>query len=83
MSEFTTSQLKRIGASMLKYAAQKRYDKLVGISDPANRLYQAGWNDGEWTCCECGGMIGKNLNGVSPYALARQHAEKCEELNHG
>jgi hypothetical protein len=83
MPEFTTSQLKRIGGTMLKDDAQARFDNLVGVAHPENRLYQAGWDNGEWTCCECGGMIGKNLNGVSPYALARQHAAKCEELNHG
>ena len=45
-----------------------------------NVLYNAGWERGEWTCAECGTMIGKNLNGDGPYALAREHAEKCNKI---
>ena len=41
-------------------------------------LYDAGWSDnGEWTCALCGVMIGKNLNGARPFALANEHAEQC------
>jgi len=43
------------------------------------KIYNAGWKNGEWTCCECGCMIGKNLKGESPYYLARGHAMKCGE----
>ena len=40
-------------------------------------VYNAGWHNGEWTCCCCGRMIGKNLNGDKPFLLARRHAESC------
>jgi len=40
--------------------------------------YYYGWDkNGEWTCPKCGTHIGKNLLGDKPYALARQHVEKC------
>jgi transcription initiation factor TFIIIB Brf1 subunit/transcription initiation factor TFIIB len=43
------------------------------------KINQAGWYAGEWTCCKCGCMIGKNLKSEVPYFLARQHAKKCAE----
>jgi len=44
-------------------------------------LLRAGWCPaGEWTCAKCGTMLGKNLNGDSPFALAREHvAAGCPE----
>jgi len=45
-------------------------------------LLRAGWctDSGEWTCAQCGTMLGKNLHGDSPFALARQHVEDgCPE----
>ena len=41
------------------------------------KLNLAGWFNGEWTCACCGTMIGKNLKGESPFALARIHSYEC------
>jgi hypothetical protein len=70
--------LKRVGAIMLMNDAIKRYQKLSKTTmwDEEDLIYNAGWDKyGEWTCCKCGAMIGKNLNGHRPFALARKHAK--------
>lgn len=44
----------------------------------ADKLYNAGWDGvGEWTCANCGRMIGKNPKGDKPFLLARNHANEC------
>lgn len=48
---------------------------------PSDKLRNAGWHNGEWTCAKCGLMIGKNLIGESPFLLARQHAMQCTLKN--
>lgn len=68
----------------LKEAAIRRYQQIVEGDicppQPWLRIYHAGWDDnGEWTCCCCGRMYGKNLNGDKPYLLARIHAMNCPE----
>lgn len=82
---FTPASFKRIGATMLKDDAIERYESFKNSPDntwnDALLVYNAGWDShGEWTCCQCGTMIGKNLNGDKPFLLARQHAEQCKEL---
>lgn len=76
---------------MLKDDAIKRYKELESKFDYSSSdkpiyevkllfVYRSGWDDhGEWTCCQCGAMIGKNLNGDKPFLLARQHVDKCKE----
>jgi hypothetical protein len=44
-------------------------------------LYNAGWENGEWTCAHCFTMIGKNLKDEKPFSLARQHAGECQDKN--
>ena len=65
---------------------QSAKEKLVEIQ--ANRpdlsdtlhLYNAGWDAcGDWTCAQCGRMIGKNLNGDMPFWLAKEHSKKCQD----
>jgi hypothetical protein len=44
----------------------------------ARGLYRRGWNlNGEWQCPKCRTIIGKNLLGEKPYALAKEHSLKC------
>jgi hypothetical protein len=46
---------------------------------PDIQLYNAGWDaTGEWMCAKCGYGIGKNLNGDTPFWLAKEHAKKCK-----
>lgn len=48
------------------------------INKMAHQNYEFGWNpNGEWQCRLCGTIIGKNLNGDKPFALAREHANQC------
>ena len=50
------------------------------MNDKARAIYNAGWQDnGEWHCSQCRTMIGKNLLGDRPFALAREHAIECEK----
>ena len=37
---------------------------------------EKGWLDGNYYC-ECGEIIGKNLNGDTPYALVHEHLAAC------
>ena len=59
----------------LREKAVERYLEMSERMTPWNAIYSAGWENGEWTCCCCGTMIGKNLKGESPWALARTHAD--------
>lgn len=63
----------------LKENAILNYNELASnpVLTEATRINQAGWYAGEWTCCKCGCMIGKNLKGESPFLLAGRHAEEC------
>lgn len=63
----------------LRELAQFNYDSLASntILTEAQKINQAGWEKGEWTCCKCGTMIGKNLKGESPHLLAFRHAGEC------
>ena len=76
--------LRRVGRSLLKDAAAKR--RAEYLADKLNRwdetllTYNAGWERGEWTCCHCGRMFGKNLNGDSPFLLAREHSAECDNI---
>lgn len=63
-------------AKTLQQLAAERLETQPG-TDNATRVYNAGWHNGEWTCCKCGAGIGKNLNGESPFLLARRHAVRC------
>ena len=47
-----------------------------GVSD-RNRSERQGWTKaGEFCCPYCPVSIGKNLRGVQPFALAREHLKK-------
>jgi hypothetical protein len=60
---------------LLKDIARMKFDKMSDDIALHDRIYNAGWSpDGEWTCCICGRMYGKNLKGESPYLLAREHS---------
>lgn len=74
------SQIKKERKKMtLKENAILNYNELASNPEltEEHRISQAGWYAGEWTCCKCGCMIGKNLKGESPYLLARKHAVEC------
>jgi hypothetical protein len=66
----------------LQERAREEMDKLRvnSILTVSEKLNLAGWYKGEWTCACCGTMIGKNLKGESPFALARKHSLECEHI---
>ena len=61
--------------------ARIRYKDLVGIETVSARVYHAGWNQGEWTCCRCGLVIGKkkDTRSVYDYGAAGKHSLECGE----
>ena len=62
---------------LIDLAKSKMKNQPPGLTE-SQKLYNSGWDGhGEWTCANCGRMIGKNLLGDSPFLLARQHAEEC------
>ncbi len=69
------------------YSARKRnlariqYKRLVGIETVSDRVYHAGWDQGEWTCCRCGLVIGKkkDTKSVYSYGAAGKHSLECGE----
>lgn len=63
---------------MLKQLASFEFESMVerGV-DSRQATYLSGWHSGEWTCPHCGRMFGKNLNGESPFFLARRHSTDC------
>lgn len=66
-------------ADNLAKEASKWNDTSAGTTDEGNAVgnWTGGWLKGEWKCPQCGTMIGKNLRGAQPFALAREHQEKC------
>jgi hypothetical protein len=63
----------------LRDIAQHKFDQMPKDVPLSDRIYNAGWSpDGEWTCCGCGKMYGKNLNSESPFLLARKHSDVCK-----
>lgn len=71
--------MRLIDLAIQKYRASKRdnpeWEKSLCV-------YNAGWDSaGEWTCCCCGRMIGKNLMGDRPYLLAKEHSLDCKKLS--
>jgi hypothetical protein len=63
----------------LRDVAQRKFDKMPEGMALSDRIYKAGWcSAGEWTCCSCGRMYGKNLKGESPFLLARMHSNICK-----
>tara|TARA_A100001515_G_C4518811_1_gene192669 strand:- start:381 stop:617 length:237 start_codon:yes stop_codon:yes gene_type:complete len=71
--------MKLIDLAIKKYHDLKREKPNLTKSQ---LVYNAGWDGaGEWTCCCCGRMIGKNLKGESPFLMARQHSENCGKLS--
>ena len=71
--------MKLIDLAIKKYHDLKREKPNLTKSQ---LVYNAGWDGaGEWTCCCCGRMIGKNLKGESPFLMARQHSENCSKLS--
>ena len=61
--------------------ARKRYKVLVGIETVEARVYHAGWDHGEWTCCRCGLVIGKQeeTRSIPSYGAAGKHSLECGE----
>ena len=69
--------------------ARKRYKALVGIETVSARVYHAGWDQGEWTCCRCGLVIGKQIvqtypfheetRSIPSYGAAGKHSLECGE----
>ena len=69
------------------YSARKRnlariqYKRLVGIETVSDRVYHAGWDQGEWTCCRCGLVLSKkkDTRSVPDYGAAGKHSLECGE----
>jgi len=63
------------GPTLRQRAAQRlRWLQLFDKLTFKQAWLRAGWGqDGEWTCAQCGTMIGCNLNGEKPFGLAREH----------